>query len=200
MTQRELWNERYRERGTLWGAAPNVFVADRLGGLEPSRILDLGCGQGRNAIWMAQQGHTVTAVDVSDVATAQAAKIAEEAGVELEFIAADLNTWQPPEALFDVVLLAYMQAPPDTRQTLHAKVARALAVGGRVVVIAHHRENLDHGVGGPPMPEVLFDEDMLAADFAGLEVIENTRVLRHVDKEDVTGDAIDIVFIGRRVA
>lgn len=200
MTQRDIWNDRYRGEGTLWGAEPNVFVVDRLSDLEPRRVLDLGCGQGRNAIWLAQQGHEVTAVDVSDVAVARAAEIAAEVGVEVEFVAADLQTWEPSPAAFDLVLLAYMQAPPGVREALHAKVRRALAPAGSVVIVAHHRDNLEEGIGGPPMPEVLFDEELLAADFAGMDVIENTRVLRHVDKDDVVGDAIDIVFIARRVS
>mgnify|MGYP001820854630 CR=1 FL=1 len=198
MTQREIWNDRYRDRGAVWGVGPNVFVADRLAHLEPGRALDLGCGQGRNAIWLAKQGHTVTAVDVSEVATAQGAEIAAASGVEVDFIAGDLQTWEPPDASFDLVLLAYIQAPPEIRKELHAKAGRALAPGGRVVVVAHHSENLENGVGGPPMPEVLFDQDMLAADFAGLEVIENNRVLRRVEMDDVGGDAIDVIFIGRR--
>jgi SAM-dependent methyltransferase len=199
MTQRDLWNDRYSERGTLWGADPNVFVVDRLGQITPGRALDLGCGQGRNAIWLAAQGHTVTAVDVSDVAVAQAAEIAARAGVEVDFVAADLQTWEPPAAAFDLVLLAYIQAPPGIRETLHAKAIRALAPGGVLCVVAHHLDNLEDGVGGPPVPDVLFHETMLAADFAGLDVVENSRVLRRVDKEGVIGDAIDVVFMGRRV-
>ena len=199
MTDRQLWNERYQERGALWGAAPNQFVIDRLAGLKPCRVLDMGSGQGRNAIWLAEQGHQVTAVDLSDVATEQALQIAATLGVDLEFIAADLAEWEPLPESFDLVLLAYLQAPEEHRRTLHAKAVRALAPGGQVVVIAHHRDNLDQGVGGPPMLEVLFDEASLAMDFADLEIIENTRVLRHVEKDGVEGDAVDIVCIARRV-
>ncbi|MDJ0923022.1 MAG: class I SAM-dependent methyltransferase [Acidimicrobiia bacterium] len=199
MIERALWNERYRERGALWGAAPNQFVVDRLRGLEPCRVLDLGAGQGRNAIWLAEQGHRVTAVDLSDVAIEQARELAAGAGVEVDLVAADLSAWEPEAASFDLVLLVYVQVPEDLRKELHAKAIGALAPGGQVVVIAHHRDNLDHGVGGPPMPEILFDEELLAADFAELDVIENGRVLRHVDRDGVKGDAIDIVFMARRV-
>ena len=198
MNQRELWNERYRERGALWGAAPNQFVEQRLAGLEPCRILDLGAGQGRNAIWLAQQGHKVTAVDVSDVAAAQAGEIAAAADVELDFIAADLEGWEPPPGSFDVVLLAYIQAPEPVRKAIHAKAERALAPGGQVFIIAHHKDNLEHGVGGPPMPEVLFDEHGVAADFPGFEIVENSRVVRHVDKGDVVGDALDLLFVATK--
>ncbi len=194
MTQRDLWNERYRAKGDVWGVEPNVFVAQRLADLEPRSMLDLGCGQGRNAIWLAQQGHTVTGVDVSDVATAQAAEIASSLGVEVRFVAADLAEWEPEAGAFDLVLLAYMQAPEPMRKAIHSKADRALAPGGKVFVVAHHRENLEHGAGGPPMPEVLFDEAQLAADFAGYEVEENAMVERWVEAAET--NALDLLFIG----
>ena len=198
MTQRDLWNDRYRERGALWGAGPNQFVVDRLAGLAPCRVLDLGSGQGRNAIWLAQEGHRVTAVDISDVATTQGREMADQLGVEVDFITADLADWVPPDESFDLILLAYMQAPEQARREIHSKAVQALAPGGRVLVVAHHRDNLDHGFGGPPMPEVLFAETDLASDFAQLQVIENARVIRHVEKDGQAGDAIDIVFIGQK--
>jgi 16S rRNA G1207 methylase RsmC len=166
--------------------------------MSPRRVLDLGSGQGRNAIWLAAQGHQVTAVDLSDVAIAQATEIAAEAGVDVEFIAADLAEWEPPTAAFDLVVLAYMQVPEAARRTIHDKAARALVSGGQVLVVAHHLANLEHGVGGPPTAEFLFDEADLADDFAGFEIVENNRVLRHVDKDDMTGDAIDVVFMARK--
>jgi len=198
MTQQDLWNARYREKGAVWGAGPNQFVVDRMAGMTALRVLDLGSGQGRNAIWMAQQGHQVTAVDISDVATAQGLEAAERFGVEVDFIAADLAVWDPPAGAFDLVLLAYMQLPEAGRRSLHAKAVQVLVPGGRVLIVGHHRDNLENGVGGPPLPEMLFTESELAADFAGLEIIENNRVLRHVDQGDVVGDAIDIVFIGQK--
>jgi len=198
MTQRDLWNQRYEQRGAVWGVGPNEFVADRLIGEKPCRVLDLGSGQGRNSIWLAQQGHQVTAVDISDVATAQGAEIAAKIGVEVEFVAADLEIWEPDAGTFDVVVLAYLQAPEAARRAVHAKAIRALAPDGRVVVVAHHRDNLEHGFGGPPMLEVLFDEDGIAGDFPGFEIIENNQVVRHVEKDGVSGDALDLVFIARK--
>lgn len=198
MTQRDLWNQRYEQRGTVWGSGPNRFVADRLAGLPPCRVLDLGSGQGRNAIWLARQEHEVTAVDISDVAAVQGAEAAAAVGVAVDFIAANLETWEPPAESYDLVLLAYFQAPPVIRKAVHAKAARALVPGGRLFVVAHHRDNLEHGVGGPPMIEVLFDEESIADDFAGFEIIENNRVVRHVETEAVSGDALDLVFVATK--
>jgi SAM-dependent methyltransferase len=194
MDQRELWNDRYREKGSVWGAAPNEFVVTHLAGLGPCRVLDLGTGQGRNAIWLASQGHAVTAIDISDVAVAQAKAIAEEAGVDVDFMAADLEHWQPSPETYDLVLLAYIQVAEPTRKLIHGKVDLALAPAGMVFVIAHHLANLDGGIGGPPSPERLYDEETIAADFPGYRIEENKRVIRHVDKEGMRGDAIDLLF------
>ncbi len=194
MTQRDLWNDRYREKGALWGVEPNQFVAEHLADLAPCRVLDLGSGQGRNSIWLAARGHQVTGVDVSDVAIEQAAEIAAGVGVEVEFIAADLMEWQPPAGEFDLVLLAYMQAPDGMRQKLHETAAAALSSGGKVFVIAHHKENLEHGIGGPPMLDVLFDEG-ITSDFPSFVVEENRRVTRQAEKDGVQGEAIDLLFV-----
>lgn len=193
--QRELWNDRYREKGAVWGAAPNQFVVAHLGDVEPCRVLDVGTGQGRNAIWLARHGHRVTAIDISDVAVDQARAIAAEEGVDIEFVAADLEEWEPAPEAYDLALLAYIQAAEPFRKLVHAKVRRALVPGGRVFIIAHHSANLEHGAGGPQSLDRLFDEEMVAGDFAGFIIEENRRVTRHVDKDGVTGDAIDLLFL-----
>lgn len=198
MTNRDRWNHRYAERGALWGAEPNRFVAERLAGLAPCRVLDLGAGQGRNAIWLAQQGHDVTAVDISDVAMGQARELATAAGVDVDFIAADLSQWEPEPAAFDLVLLAYLQMPAELRAVVHEKAAAALKPGGEIFLVGHHVDNLVSGVGGPPDPAMLFCEEDLAADFAEIEIIENRKVLRPVADGTVAGNAVDIIFRAKK--
>jgi SAM-dependent methyltransferase len=194
MDQRELWNDRYRERGSVWGASPNQFVEAYLADLEPCRILDMGAGQGRNAIWLGRRGHRVTAVDISDVAVSQARELANDAGVDVVFVAADLARWEPDPETFDLVLLAYIQADAPARRAIHEKAKKALAPGGRVFIVAHHLDNLERGVGGPQSPERLYNERMVAGDFDGYDIEDNRAVIRHVDKDGVTGDAIDLLF------
>jgi hypothetical protein len=128
------------------------------------------------------------------VAVAQAAEIAKEHGLDATFEAVDLTTWDPAGQVWDLVVLAYLQIPEAARRVVHAAAARAVAPGGRLVVIAHHADNLEHGVGGPPYPEVLFTEEQLAADFASLDIERNERVLRPTEH----GDAIDIVLVAHR--
>jgi SAM-dependent methyltransferase len=191
---RRVWNERYSARRDPYGTAPNEFVAAELGDLSPRRVLDLGCGQGRNSVWLAARGHTVTGLDFSDVAIARAEELAELAGVGVDFRAIDIVREWLPEPEFDLVVLSYFQLPPSTRRMAHAKAVRAVKPGGRLFLVAHHADNLEHGVAGPPMAEVLYDESQLAADFGELEILRNEKVLRPVELPDGIRHAHDILL------
>ena len=182
---RAAWNERYSTRGMVWGPEANQFVAAFASDLSPRRVLDLGCGQGRNAVWLARQGHTVTGVDQSEVAVEQARQLAADNAVSVTFAVADIvECWNPAPESVDLVVLSYLQLPPETRRLAHAKVATAVAPGGNIFLIAHHADNLEHGVGGPPYPEVLFAEADLAADFATFHLSANKKVFREVEGQD----------------
>jgi len=191
---RGAWNQRYRDHGALYGVEPNQFVRSELTGLSPRRVLDLGCGQGRNAVWLALQGHTVTGLDLSDVAIEQAEMLASQAGVTVDFRAIDIaRTWLPTDR-YDLVLLSYFQLPGRTRRAVHRKAGQALSPGGRLFLVAHHADNLEHGVGGPPMPEVLFDEPTLARDFADLVILRNEKIYRDVTVDDGVRQAHDVIL------
>ena len=111
--------------------------------------------------------------------------MAADNGVRVEFALADIvEDWTPPPAAFDLVILSYLQLPAETRKVAHAKAATALAPGGTIFLIAHHADNPEHGVGGPPHPEVLFDETDLAGDFAGLAISVNEKKYREVEGQD----------------
>jgi SAM-dependent methyltransferase len=196
--RRVFWDTRYATEGFVFGVEPNRFVAEYLADLPPCRALDLGSGQGRNAVWLARQGHDVTAVDLSAVARGQAVALAAELGVDAEFVAADLTTWEPPAGAFDLVLLAYLQLIPEQRAMVHATAVRALAPGGVVFLIAHHLDNLELGMGGPQSPQVLFTEEHLAADFVDLDIERLGQVGRPVEHDGVEGEAIDVLMIARR--
>ena len=192
------WNERYAQATALFGAEPNEFVLRELGGLSPRRVLDLGCGQGRNSLWLAAQGHQVTGLDLSDVGIAHGREFAEAAGLDVDFQVADLvEDWQPSDQ-FDLVLLSYIQLPEERRRMVHAKAIAALVPGGSIFLVAHHLDNLTQGVGGPPMPEALFTEDDLAEDFADLDIERNEKVLRDVERDGVTKTAHDVVLRATR--
>lgn len=185
------WDERYAAADLMWGAGPNRFVAEEFADLPPGRALDLGSGEGRNAIWLAGLGWRVTAVDFSPVATDRGRRLAAEHGVEVEWVVADLLDYQPREGAFDAVVVAYLHLLPDALTPVLGRAARAVAPGGRMFVVGHDLTNLRDGVGGPPDPEVLYTPEMIVACLTGLQVRRAERVRRPVETEDGVVDAID---------
>ena len=198
MSKREQWNERYGAADLVWGAEPNRFLAEELESAEPvGRVLDLACGEGRNAIWLAERGFDVTAVDFSDVAIERARKLAAERGVEVEWICDDVTRFEPGSGAFDRVVVLYLQVPSADFKSALEHASRALAPGGELLMIGHALRNLTDGVGGPQQPDVLWDLEVLSAVLRelGLEVDRADEVLRPVEGK---GNAIDLLIRARR--
>ena len=194
--KRERWNERYAERDHVWGGEPNrLFVAETQG-LAAGRALDLACGQGRHALWLAERGWRVTGVDFSDVAIGQARCAAAERGLDVDFVAADLLTWRPEAAAFDLVFVLYLQLGRDELRTVLAHAAAAVAPGGVFLLVAHDERNLAEGHGGPQDASVLTTPDAVSGALGDLEVKRAERVLR--DVEGAERPAIDTVVRARR--
>ena len=197
---RDDWNERYSAAGLLWHAEPNRFLAPEVEGLAPGRALDLACGEGRNAVWLAEQGWDVTAVDFAGVALAKGATMADERGVSVRHVEADVLTWSAPAAAFDLVIVFYLQLPATELQRVLARAVDALAPGGVLLVVAHDRTNLTDGIGGPRDASVLSTPDEVAAALDGLVIERAERVRRPVATDDGTVDAIDLLVRATRGA
>jgi 2-polyprenyl-3-methyl-5-hydroxy-6-metoxy-1,4-benzoquinol methylase len=194
--RREDWDRRYAAVENLWAARPNRFLVREVEELEPGRALDLACGEGQNAIWLASLGWDVTGVDYSEVAIAKARARAQQDGVRVDFVCADLVEYQPAAAQFELVIVLFLHIPSSERRRVLARAAAALAPGGTFVFIGHDRSNLTQGVGGPSDPEILCTADEVAAELPGLEIEKATTILRDVDGED--RDAIDTLVRARR--
>ncbi|WP_344212898.1 class I SAM-dependent methyltransferase [Kribbella sancticallisti] len=138
-TDEEMWNERYSESAQIWSGRPNVVLVEETDGLTPGRALDLGCGEGADAIWLAQQGWQVTAVDISTVALERAAKHASSAGV------GDRIDWQQhelgksfPDGTFDLVSAQFLHSMGNLpREEILRTAARAVAPGGILLIEGH---------------------------------------------------------------
>jgi 2-polyprenyl-3-methyl-5-hydroxy-6-metoxy-1,4-benzoquinol methylase len=193
--EREDWNARHGESGPLFGVEPNRFLVAEVDGLAPGRALDLACGAGRNAVWLAERGWQVTGVDFADVAIENARRLAAERAAEVEWVEADVVEWEPPEGAFDLVVILYLHVPADERRLVHGRAAAAVAPGGTLLVVGHDRENLEHGYGGPKDVRILLDANEVAGELAGLEIEKAERVLRPVEGER---DAIDTLVRARR--
>lgn len=175
---REAWNRKHAEGEHHFGGRPNRFLVAEAADLAPGRALDVACGAGRNAVWLAEGGWEVTAVDFSAVALASARRLAAETGVEVEWIEADVLEYLPEPAGFDFVCVLYLQLPAEERRLVLARAAGAVAPGGTLVVVGHDLENLEYGHGGPQDPRVLFTPEEIAAELAGLRIEKAERVDR----------------------
>jgi SAM-dependent methyltransferase len=196
--EREDWNRKHGEAGLLFGVEPNRFLVAEVDGLAPARALDLACGAGRNAVWLAERGWTVTGVDFSEVALENARGLAAERGVEVEWVQADVREWEPAAGAFDLVAALYLQVPAEQRRPVLARAAAAVAPGGTLLVVGHDVQNLNGGYGGPKDPRVLFTPDEVAAELPGLAVEKAERVLRPVATDDGEVQAIDALVRARR--
>jgi hypothetical protein len=116
----------------------------------------------------------------------------------VDFVTADVATWVAPAETFDLVVLCYLQLPPELRVAAHNVAMTALAPGGMVFLIAHHLDNLEHGFGGPQSAEALFTEAQLAEDFAALDIERNEKVLRSITVDGQQHDAIDVLLIAHK--
>ena len=154
---------------------------------SPGRALDLACGEGRNAVWLAERGWQVTGVDFSEVALGKAERLAASRGVEVEWTLADLREHRPRAQAFDLVAVLYLQLPPDERRLVLGRAADAVAPGGSAYVLGHHTRNLTEGHGGPKDVAVLFTPEDAAADLGGLVVEPAETVERRVELEDGGG-------------
>ena len=193
-----MWDERYRSAELLWSAEPNQFVRDFFSGRKPGRVVDLGCGEGRNAIWLAEQGWRVTGVDFSQVALERAATLAERRGVSAEWVQADLSEWSAQEPGFEAALICYIHLPRTIMTHLFGAALASLVPGGELLVVGHHSRNLTEGVGGPQVPEVLYSPADVTEILGAENVVEARDVFRNVETGEGARVAIDTYVVAKR--
>ena len=181
------WDERYAAADLVWSATPNRFVEAELAGLPAGRALDLATGEGRNALWLADRGWQVTAVDFSRVGLDKGRALQERhdrgRDLQVEWVHADVLGYDPGPLRFDLALVAYLQLPAEQRRTAVRRAFGALRAGGTFFLVAHDATNLAEGTGGPQDPAVLYTAEEVLADLDGerFEVERAERVARVVD-------------------
>lgn len=197
------WNERYSAEEYVWSIEPNQFVVSHLTDIAPGKMLDLGGGEGRNALWFAQRGWSVENSDFSDVAIAKSVALAEEAGVGSLFtgtVADSTTSAACSTGPVDLAVISYLQLPQDELAAAISTAADALAAGGTFFGVWHAQENLRHGYGGPRDPEVLPTVPQLtaAAEAAGLTVQQASWKHRMVPTASGDKVAIDVVLLATK--
>ncbi|MCD0448942.1 class I SAM-dependent methyltransferase [Actinocorallia sp. API 0066] len=181
------WDERYREREKVWSGEPNRVLVEEVAGVEAGTALELGCGEGADAVWLARQGWRVTATDISSVALERAGQHAREAGVEVDFQRHDLAE-SFPEGRYDLVTAMFFHSFVDIpREEILRKAAGAVAPGGRLLIVGHagypswhEGERHEHEVDFPTPAQVV--EELHLSD--GWEVLVAEEHMKEVFRPD----------------
>ena len=191
------WDERYSGRELVWGGGPNMWIEQETTDLAPGAALDIACGEGRNSVWLAARGWTVTGVDFSAEAIRKAKTLGADTSVT--WLCADATELDLP-ALFDLTMFVYLQLPQPDRTAALVRAWNALAAGGTLLVVAHDSRNLADGVGGPQDPATLYTAEDVRRDLQALDpaaIIETCgEVARPVEGHD--RPAIDALFRARK--
>lgn len=172
----DFWNDRFSAEPYVYGTRPNAFVAEagERWLAADQEVLALGAGEGRNAVYLAQQGHAVTAVDYSAEGLRKTRRLAEEAGVNVDTVQADVRTWAP-DRTWDAVVVTFLHLPPSERAQLYRRIRTLLRPGGRLVAEWFRPEQRTEGYtsGGPPDPDMMVTTTELREHFdeAGIEVL-----------------------------
>jgi SAM-dependent methyltransferase len=166
MFDEQFWEERYRSHAAVWSGRPNLQLVAETTELTPGAALDVGSGEGADAIWLASRGWQVTAVDFSTTALQRGAAHADALGADvagrIRWVHADLTTWAPTEGTFDLVSAQFMHLPAVPRQALFARLATAVAPGGNLLIVGHHPADLQTTMPRPPIPDLYFTAEQVA--------------------------------------
>jgi SAM-dependent methyltransferase len=198
------WEERYRSSSAVWSGRPNPQLVAEAVGLEPGTALDVGSGEGADALWLAARGWQVTAVDFSTTALERAAGHAAALGTEvaarIRWVHADVTAGLPDAERFGLVSAQYMHLPGEPRRRLFARLAAAVAPGGTLLVVGHDISDLDAGAHRPPTPEMFFTADEVAGslDPTGWDVLVVEARARPAHAHEGVPEVRDAVVVARR--
>lgn len=190
------WDERYSASESTWGTEPNRFVRQQCERLPVGDAVDLACGEGRNALWLARLGWRVLGVDFSAVAVGRARELTAQApashAARLVWRVQDVTGLQLKPGSLDLALASYVHLPPRERDAMLTGAAQALRPRGHLVIVGHDLRNLDEGVSGPQDPDLLYQPEQLRTlltEWGGLTV----EVARTAERDTPHGIALDTV-------
>jgi SAM-dependent methyltransferase len=193
-----MWNERYSQQGMFYGAKPNDFVAEQAHRIPKGRVLDLGAGEGRNGVWLAEQGHSVLCVDGSDVGLAKARALAKERGISVDTEVADLSAYVIPPATFTGIVSSWCHLPSALRARVHAACVAGLKPGGVFILEAYTPAQLAFSTGGPKDPDMLPTLAKLREELQGLELEVGVEREREVHEGHAHGGRSAVVQVVAR--
>lgn len=193
----EMWNKRYSASEYVYGKEPNQFFKEQIEKLNPGKILLIGEGEGRNAVFAAKLGWQVDAVDFSETAKQKALKLAETENVKINYEVADLQNAELKENYYDAVGIIFLHLPENLREIVHEKVQKSLKSEGIIILEAYEKEQLKYNSGGPKDSDLLYSLKDLFADFQDLEIQKFSKEILSLEEGRLhTGPAAVIRYIG----
>jgi SAM-dependent methyltransferase len=178
-----MWNERFSESGFAYGTDPNDFLVSVADQIPRGKVLCLAEGEGRNAVYLAGLGHEVTAVDASTVGLTKAEALADERGVAIETVVADLADYEIEAGAWQGIVSIFCHLPPVLRAALHEKCLRGLAPGGVFVLEGFTPRQLELGTGGPRTRELLMELSIVRQELPGLRF----EIARELERDVIEG-------------
>jgi ubiquinone/menaquinone biosynthesis C-methylase UbiE len=199
----KFWDDRYSAMTHPWDGDPNVRLSNEAAKLAPGTALDVGCGEGSDAIWLAERGWHVTATDISQAALDRGrdAETTKALARPIEWLQADVLTWVPPAASYDLVSVHFIHFSGADRERVYAGFARAVKPRGTLMVVAHHPSDLQLDIGRWPNPEYYFTAEEIAAllEQGQWEILVCAALPRSVDSHGKSYTVHDTVLVARRL-
>lgn len=196
-----MWDERYRDEQYVYGTAPNDFLRAMSGRIPPGPVLCLAEGEGRNAVFLAELGHEVTAVDQSSQGMAKARRLADSRGVRIETVTADLRDFVIEPGRWAGIVAIFMHLPPTLRARVLARVVDGLRPGGVLVFEAYAPTQLSYGTGGPSVEELLVPLGDLRRELTGLHFLHLGEVERDLSEGTLhSGQSAVVQVVARKPA
>ncbi|MBX3389536.1 MAG: class I SAM-dependent methyltransferase [Phycisphaeraceae bacterium] len=195
-----FWNERYAASELVYGEEANSFLRE-MGALLPrkGRALDIGAGEGRNALFLASLGLDVLAVDQSEVGMQKAARRAKEKGLHLRTRAIDLQDFDVEANSLDVVSSIFVHLPAALRAKVHARAQRWLKPGGVFILEAYAPDQIQRNTGGPKDPSLLAPLDTILNELSGMNIERQVAIVRDVTEGQFhSGEASVVQVLARK--
>jgi len=194
-----MWESRYSAEHCVYGTSPNDFMVDLIADAPPGRALCLADGEGRNGVYLASLGHTVTSVDLTAAGLSKAARLATKKGVDLTTVVADLAEYDLGSGQWDLIVSIFAHTPPAIRARVHNSTATALADGGLFVLEAYTPDQIGTGTGGPPTPELTMSLDEVQRELTGMEIVSGLETVRPViEGPGHTGDGAVVQVVAKK--
>jgi 2-polyprenyl-3-methyl-5-hydroxy-6-metoxy-1,4-benzoquinol methylase len=191
-----MWDQRYSKENYAYGTEPNDFLVEKINYLPKGKILCLGEGEGRNAVWLAKRGYEVTAVDGSKIGLKKAQRHAKMSGVTISTIHTDLSEFVIKPEFWDIIISIFCHLPPNLRAEVHHNCVNGLCSGGMMLLEAYTPAQLNYKTGGPSRVDMMMDAESLRTELNGLEFLhiqEFTREVHEGEFHNGTGAIVQVL-------